>query len=195
MYGLNNEKMIENLQLVSYPRSGFHLFFNLLGQQGYVLPGSHVAEKLENRSLFTIARNPVDSVSSFLTLSKFFNFSDGTIREMANGTLFYYIEMYRWLIANADYVISYDDLLNNPAKTMLKFFKKFSIEHKDMEYSVGIEKNDLPNQYIFTSKNKEYYADALNEITLNSKLNEANDLYLKLLSLTGQTGLIGEGNE
>jgi hypothetical protein len=180
LIGVENKMSIDSFQVVTYPRSGLNFLISLLGQQGYSISAFHAFTGIDKRkSILTIARNPIDSISSYFgrvtTWKKHFDYPG--IEKMLQT----YIETYTWLIENYNYAIDYEDLVSNPNSTIEKLLAYFDMPHKDIEYNLDLVNQDPAKKYLLSSKNTEWY-QASREYLVSAKLiDEANDIYRQML--------------
>lgn len=103
--------------LITYPRSGSHFFDKLVYEKTKLhIPRSHTVNWLLDKNnkkikrIITIARDPRDSVHSWISLHQLFTPNDQKINEMITE----YILLYDFLYEKADYVIDFNDLVEYP---------------------------------------------------------------------------------
>ena len=171
---------IEDMRLITYPRSGQNLFRMLLGQQGHFIPASHeITDFLDKKQTITIIRNPVESVASAMTMVNFYKKENGygIIPHMLKK----YEETYLWLLDNATYIISYEDLIDNPQDTIEKFLDHFSLKKISVEYQLNLCKDDAKEGYLVSSKNVSSYPKALEYTKTSPFIENAKEVYQRLL--------------
>jgi hypothetical protein len=175
---------IKDAKLITYPRSGQNLFTGLLGQQNYSISRSHEISDFSNQShVITIIRNPVDSVASAIAMVDFYKeFYEQEIGySLIPSMLKEYERMYAWLLENATYVISYDDLLHNPKRTVEKFLNDLGLEWGSIEYDLGLTRDNPKNLSLVSSKNVDSYPGYLEYVKTASFVEDAKKIYAKLL--------------
>lgn len=173
-------KEIEDMKLITYPRSGQNLFRMLLRQQGYSVLASHeITHFLDKKQTITIIRNPVESVASAMAMVDFYKKENGygIIPRMLKK----YEETYTWLLENATYVISYEDLTNDPKNTIEKFLDHFSLKRSSVEYQFNLSKDDAKEGYLVSSKNVSSYPEALDYTKTAPFIEDAKEIYQKLV--------------
>jgi hypothetical protein len=172
--------LYSDLKIVTYPRSGLNFFRELLEQQNHSFDASHSIDEFKKGIIpITIARNPIDSVCSHFAMVSFYH--DGGDFLLLENFLQDYIKSYEWFLNNNTYIISYDDLVENPKKTIKKFLTSFSLSHVDIEYNINTLKDDDTKQYLVTSKNQPSYEKAKRLILQAKNLERAEDLYRQAL--------------
>jgi hypothetical protein len=156
----------------------------LLKQQEYDNTASHFMEELPNNvKLVTIARNPVDSVSSHFVMTSFYN----NLEQYQDIPVFLrdYAVYYNWFMDKADYVVSYDSLVQNPKATMEHLFDYFSMPYKEIDYDLTLDQDDASKKYLRTATGVSFY-DKVRTIALESEdLPKAQEAYQKLLTFRG----------
>jgi hypothetical protein len=136
--------------LVTFPRSGSHYFQDIIYKDTKInIEMSHSVTSIfdkdnnKQKTLITIVRDPVDSISSYLALQEV-KYGPTNLPRLEQ-TLTEYVLMYSFLYDHADYVIDFKDLVESPdhvAKTVLKllninkkdyhlFTRSYNIRHSD----------------------------------------------------------------
>lgn len=101
------------MSLITYPRTGSHYLRELLLQK---LDISMSVSHLKDEALgfvFTIARDPYETLQSFLTMCAHYNQGNRAMAEIENCS-----NLYRYLHTRANVVIDYDTLVKNPDKVV-----------------------------------------------------------------------------
>jgi len=174
------KKEIKDMRLITYPRSGQNLFRMLLRQQGYKISSSHnTADFLDKKHVVSIVRNPVDSVASAMAMIDFYKKENGYV--IIPRMLKKYEETYTWLLENATYIISYEDLTNDPKNTIEYFLDYFSLKRSDIVYDLNLSKDDAKEGYLVSSKNVSSYPEALEYTKTAPFVEDAKEIYQKLL--------------
>jgi hypothetical protein len=141
-------------------------------------------EELPNHvKTVTIARNPVDSVSSNFAMTGFFNNLEK--HEHIPVFLRYYTVYYNWFMDKADYVVSYDSLVQNPKDTMKHLFEHFSMPYKEIDYDLTLEQDDPSKKYLRTATGVSFYNKARTLVLESEELPKAQEAYQKLLTFRG----------
>lgn len=146
--------------LLTYPRSGSHFFCDALYAKAQInFTHSHYIEELfdkdnkKQRPLITIARDPIDSISSYLALAEY----RGAENEfLIPEKLTEYILMYSFLYENADYIIDFNDLIKYPSIVVEKILTLLNIT-KEKYYLFDRNINPKYESYVPTSKKLQTY--------------------------------------
>lgn len=150
--------------LLTYPRSGSHYFDDLIYEEKQLhFNKSHYTDQLfdknnnKQRTIITIARDPFDSISSYLAL---FHLDAPGNEHMISEKITEYVLMYSFLYQHADYIVDFNDLINYPKATINQIL--------DL---IGIDKSDYPRfntdsvskykGFIPSSKKLESYNDKI----------------------------------
>jgi hypothetical protein len=169
-----------DIRIVTYPRSGLNFFRELLEQQGHSFDASHSTDKFGKGVIpITIARNPIDSVCSHFAMVSFY--IGGGEYLLLEKFLESYIKDYEWFLSNNAYIISYEDLVEDPKKTIKEFLTNLSLSHTDIEYNINTLRDDSSKQYLVTSKTQPSYEKAKKLILQAKNLEKAKDLYNQAL--------------
>lgn len=98
------------ISLITYPRTGSHYFRDLILQKLDIkMSASHLKDDA-NGLVITIARDPYDTLQSFLTMSAHYDQEVGTKAEIDK-----YSNLSRFLHSRANIVIDYNTLVKNPS--------------------------------------------------------------------------------
>jgi hypothetical protein len=164
---------VKEITIVTYPRSGSNYLQNLLFNHS----GNHIkfTHKTDNsdHTIITIARDPFESIHSYVTMRKHYHPNEGYEKRYNNE----YIEMYNFLYVNANIVINYKDLTQSPIRvveeisSILKFKKSFN------NFSLPSDNKEL--SYLLSSKTSHEYK---NEHFKIKDVHDCYDSYKKLLS-------------
>jgi len=116
--------------LLTYPRSGMHFFDDTLYEiENIHFTKSHFLDELfdkdnnKQRVIITIARDPKDSISSYLGMP--YTVIDAF---SINQRISEYVFMYAFLCENADYVIDFNDLVSSPESVIKKILSLLNID-------------------------------------------------------------------
>jgi hypothetical protein len=100
---------------------------------------------------------------------------------MIPSMLIKYEETYTWLLENATYIISYEDLTNNPKNTVEYFLDYFSLKRLDIDYNLDLSRDDPSQGYLVSSKNTDSYLGALEYTKTAPFVEDAKEVYQRLL--------------
>lgn len=166
-------------KIIAYPRSGTHYLQNLIfAYSSQKIKFSHYAVP-ENSFIITIARDPFDSIQSFVSMRKHYN--PETYRE--TDYLEYYIGLYRYLNINANIVIDYNDLINFPEETTKMICNLIGFEKNVSDYHLLGDNKDM--EYLVSSKKVKEYNE---EYFKTEHMVNCYDEYHKLLSKANRVG-------
>ena len=152
--------------VLTYPRSGMHFFIDTLYEMEKIyFSRSHFLKELfdkdnnKQRIIITIARDPIDSISSYLAIDNG-SLADEflTIQRETD-----YVLMYAFLCENADYVVDFNDLIKYPESVIKKLLSLLNIDKSQYDL-FDREKNEKYKNYIPSSKSLKNY----NNIVLDS---------------------------
>lgn len=146
--------------LLTYPRSGSHYFDRLIYKQAnFHIERSHIVNHLFDknnkkvRRIITIARDPKESVASWLGLDK--SLGNGS---WPNEKVTEYILLYSFLYDNADYVIDFADLIQKPELVGKKILELLEID-KENSYRFVTDTDYDSKAYLDSSKSFGGYKD------------------------------------
>jgi len=157
--------------LLTYPRSGSHFFMDTLYEIEKInFTKSHFLDQLfdkdnnKQRTIITIARDPIDSISSYLALNRERRVMD-EFSIVKNKTD--YVLMYSFLCENADYVIDFNDLITDPDSVIKKILDLLNIDKKEYH---NFATHPIPKYKNFIPSSKElinYDKNILNSLDLD----------------------------
>jgi hypothetical protein len=137
--------------ILTYPRSGSHYLRALASQKlKILLPATHLADDAKG-FVITVARNPYDTLHSFISMSFHYNQEIGIQSEIDK-----YTRLCRLLYNKANIVIDYDTMIKTPdtvVSMLSDILDKPVVEHK-------FEQNmkDRPEEvYLVSSTTSEQY--------------------------------------
>jgi hypothetical protein len=146
--------------MVTFPRSGVNYFADFFYQlTGQDLPRSHEPMDSMGKQMFSIVRNPVDTIAS-ATAMYLTSYSHLTTEQVAESFSKQYYAFYSQILNNGpNLIIDYEKFIENPSKVLLNFIQFLGIRYRVVEY-----KNELKNHddYIVSSKTSSIYSDILN---------------------------------
>lgn len=147
--------------LITYPRSGSHYFDRLIYEKvKFHIERSHTVHQLfginnnKTRTLITIARDPKESIASWVALNKFLGSTYRGVNEMMGD----YVLLYSFLYDNADYVIDYKDLIEFPDVVTTKILELLEIDESNSSQFVTDIDYDSKT-YVQSSKTVPGYED------------------------------------
>jgi arginyl-tRNA--protein-N-Asp/Glu arginylyltransferase len=158
--------------LLTFPRSGSHYFEEIIYKEAKInIEKSHSVTKLldnngnKQKTLITIIRDPVDSMSSYLSLEESKFGLSGLTR--IDQMLTEYILMHKFLYDYADYVIDFNDLVKYPDALTKRILNLLEIKEEDY-HLFNRELNVKHSDYVESSKTlKSYRKNAFDELNIN----------------------------
>jgi hypothetical protein len=159
--------MAKTPHLLTYPRSASHYFDKLLYKKmNFHIERSHAVNGLFDqnnnkiRKIITIARDPRESISSYIALEKYFNPDKPSFfREKVTE----YILLYNFLYEHADCVIDYKDLMNKPDIVIEKVLDILNINKDNYtDFITNIDYNS--NRFLESSKSLAEYSEINKEL-------------------------------
>jgi len=148
--------------LLTYPRSGMHFFDDTLYKMEKIhFSRSHFLDELfdknnnKQRPILTIARDPIDSISSYLAIHNGIADEFLTIQRITD-----YVLMYAFLYENADYVVDFNDLVEYPEAVIKKILSLLNIDKNTYD---SFNRGHIPKfkNYIPSSKSLQHYDKSL----------------------------------
>jgi hypothetical protein len=191
--------------LLTYPRHGSHKLYYAVKQLSDIdlEKTHHKSDTDESDFIITIARNPIDTIISQITLESYFNTKtvlpekkdfnsnikneDGEIdlEKAVSECKKFYIDFYNKISDTADMIIKYEDLVNDIDMVVESICDKVDANRIDGVFDQSkVVWNEYPflNQTIFrSSTNYETYED-IKSFVLNSDLTDAILAYENILS-------------
>ena len=160
--------------VLTYPRSGMHFFDDTLYEiENIHFTRSHfidgVFDKNNNkiRTIITISRDPIDSISSYLALYNGFDLHYVEHDNVFQEKITEYVLMYSFLCEHADYVIDFNDLVQHSKPVIKKILNLLNIDKNKYDF---FHKNVIPRHkdYIPSSKSlTNYNKNMLNNFDLD----------------------------
>lgn len=121
--------------LLTYPRSGSHYLDRLIYKKAkFHIERSHAVQHSFDRNnekikrIVTIARDPKESIISYIALEKHISPSN---HPRTSEMITEYVLLYNFLCKHADYVIDYQDLINDPDQTAKKLLEVLEIDEEN----------------------------------------------------------------
>ena len=118
--------------LLTYPRSGSHYFNDMLYKEAKInFNKSHYIDQLfdknnnKMRIIITIARDPVETLTSYLALTAI---NERNHEYIVSERITEYVLMYSYLCNNVDYVIDFNDLIKYPKDLIEKLLNLLDID-------------------------------------------------------------------
>jgi hypothetical protein len=150
--------------LLTYPRSGMHFFDdNLYEIEKIHFTQSHLLEQLfdknnnKQRRIITIARDPIDSIPSYLAHLGY-NYLNDKRDFLIREKITEYVLMYAFLCEHADYVIDFNDLVKYPEPVIKKILELLKIDKNQYDC---FNRNIVPrnDHWIPSSKSLPHYKE------------------------------------
>lgn len=149
-----NKELIPNLVLQTFPRSGSHyLVDTLLEYTGLRLKKTHTRSKLPGESIISIIRDPFDSIHSIMKQTQDKGKPEQSIEQLQNQYIFFY----HWMCQKSDYIIDFNDLVNQPDAVVRKLCNDFDIICYGPKFYTG--PNERNEDYSESSKTLDNYYD------------------------------------
>ncbi len=121
--------------LLTYPRSGSHYFDDMLYEEEKIhFTKSHYLDQLfdkdgsKRRKIITIARDPIDSISSYLALNEYRLESEDDTEFVIKEKITEYVLMYSFLYDHADYIIDFNDLITYQKSVIKRILDLLNID-------------------------------------------------------------------
>lgn len=146
--------------LLTYPRSGSHYLDKLIYKKAkFHIERSHAVnhsfdkDNKKTKRIITIARDPKESIISYIALEKHISPSS---HPRTNEMITEYILLYNFLCEHADYVIDYQDLIDQPEKISEKLLETLEInEENSYRFLTNIDYDS--KNYVQSSKDLAFY--------------------------------------
>lgn len=148
--------------LFTYPRSGSHYFADLLYKEAQInfIKSHYTGDTFDKnnekrRTIITIARDPKDSILSYLALM---DLESRCHESIVYEKITEYILMYDFLFKHADYVIDFNDMINYPESVIKKILSLLKIDENNYHL---FDRNFVPKykNFIPSSKTLPNYKD------------------------------------
>lgn len=158
-----------DLIICTYPRSGVNFLSNMLKENTDInFCYTHKSPINRDNNLTTIIRNPVESISSWVSMGLHFDYiedryKDSNLDLYIEGAIRKYLSFYNYIKSSVNFIIDFDDLINNPNAEFLKLLNFFNFTINDNVKSSGVN-DDTKNGRISTSKNTMFYDIVTNKI-------------------------------
>jgi hypothetical protein len=164
--------------ILTFPRSGSNLLENTLEAMGmFRLSKSHSCWDASKKYVITIARDPLDSLTSFAAMRM--HYRDGNI---GKNIVAQYCSTYQYLINNANVVIDYNDLVSDPHKVTGNLIVHLGKNVYFKTPRIRRNKDAENRKYLVSSAGSDQYPIA-KELMEMEDLSRCYELYNKLLSL------------
>ena len=150
--------------LLTYPRSGMHFFDdNLYEIEKIHFTQSHFLEQLfdknknKQRIIITIARDPINSITSYVAHNHY-DYPNDKKNFLIREKMTEYVLMYAFLCEHADYVIDFNDLIKYPKLVIKKILELLKIDKNEYHY---FNRNIVPRNegYLESSKSAPSYKE------------------------------------
>jgi hypothetical protein len=162
-----------SVAFISFPRSGSNFIGTNYGRflEGDVYHSHEIAEINDFDTVFSIIRNPFDSIASMVTLSLDHS---KNIEDNCMAVYLYYLIFYHKIINKKDIIfIKFDDVINNFVQTIKTVGKIVGHEYNGNVTPIYPEPTE---DFLSTSKNNSRY-ESVCEVLKTIDLTKCNELY------------------
>jgi hypothetical protein len=192
-----------DIVLVSYPRSGNNYFtanYNNIAINHKITFSHDHLDIFKNKNVITIVRDPVECVSSLISLylhNSNKTLSEKELSEMIDLGLLKYMKIINTALLKEDVtMLDFNDVVNNFTDIAIFLKNKYNKEYKIDSFSkdffinnrvlpiVGVLPFGDTSKFLHTSKNLKTYDYIKYKIMIHPKLIEYKDLYQKALKKT-----------
>jgi hypothetical protein len=184
-----------SIAIVTYPRTGSHYLQLLLSSSfGEIIEKFHFYQKETMGSLsrydclISTVRNPIDSMSSMLTMESFFFENKEDLYVHINKVMNRYIEVYLEFHENAkekvDILFDYEDIDKKRNELVSYVSNKTNKKIINNDYS-HVVVNNIKNKYLASSKMSEQYEE-IKKIVTEKNLSSCFDVYNICKSMTAK---------
>ena len=151
---------------VTFPRSGINYFSDYFEQMtSMMLLRSHKYKKIPNFVYFSIARDPIETITSEAAMILSSNNFD--IDEVIADSCKKYLDFYRDVMnKQIDYIFKYEDLVLKTDKVLMFFLEYTKTEYKKIEYTSSLQDGKQSNEYLVSSKKSNIYNEVLQKVKL-----------------------------
>jgi hypothetical protein len=166
--------------LATYPRSGQHLLRENIIQRFKInnFIWTHEIEKNLKNKLITIARNPTDSIVSWVAMNNYYNKNENLLKAIKNAQLEYNL-FYSYILNYVNVVINYDYLNTEMEKIIQYIGKSFNLMPNNDTVILNI-KDEKENKHLVSSKQNLKY-DSIYKIVEDTDLSKEFILYKETL--------------
>jgi hypothetical protein len=172
--------------LSTYPRTGKHLLHGYLSvQTNLTIKGTHFPKSENNFLTVSTLRNPIDTLTSHVSMhlnqtdSKKYT-DEQNIKNLCILAASKYISFYNDIEKITDNIILYDRLLDDPNKTLLKFYNKNKIKPISNSLNGTKWKDNYKDGYIVSSKKLFFYNDVKYFLSQIDQIDECQYIYKKI---------------
>ena len=167
--------------LATYPRSGQHFLREQIKQRLDIKDFHHTHETLKkiDSKIITIARNPIDSISSWVAMEDYY-YKNVDIQKVTKKAKIKYNIYYKYLLKNADIVIDYNFLNSNINEIINDLSIFLNIKQINNIFYNSIA-NEVDKKHLISSKENNNYNNIYKILSHISFTNE-DLLYKELLN-------------
>jgi hypothetical protein len=174
--------------IVTLPRVGSnYLQDRILQHTGMFVPRHHVTQ---DNKMITIARDPIDFLTSEVAMSYFYDTSSNTLDKLVNSTLRnLWLNDYSKYFTKTDdmtivdqfeIIIDYDRLINFPVETIKSVARHMGVEIITQDYESGRLKDYTEHGHIISSKKVKEY-DMIRKYIEDTDLSKLYEIYHAML--------------
>jgi hypothetical protein len=167
-----------NTIILTAPRSGSNLLENTLEAMSLIrIRKTHKCWEVKDNFIITIVRDPLETLISWAAMRM--HYRDGDVKK---DIVTLYCSTYRYLIKNADVIIDYNELVDNPHTVTKNIIDYMGL--KTFFNTPRIERNqDDPNRRYLVSSTSSGYYEVAKKMLKDRDLSECYRLYEEALSL------------
>ena len=133
---------------------------------------THEYKKIPNFVYFSIARDPLETITSDAAMILSHNNFD--IDEVIADSCKKYLDFYRDIMnKRIDYIFKYEDLVLKTDKVLMFFLEYTKTEYKEITYTSSLQDGKQSRQYLVSSKKTNIY----NQVLEKAKLLDLSEQY------------------
>ena len=166
--------------LATYPRSGQHVLRENIIQRFKInnFVWTHEIEKNLDNKLITIARNPIDSIVSWVAMTNHYNKNENLLKAIKHAQLEYNL-FYSYILDYVNVIINYNYLNTEMEKIIQYIGKSFNLTPNNDTVILNI-KDEKENKHLVSSKQNLKY-DYIYKIVEDIDLSKEFILYKETL--------------
>jgi hypothetical protein len=176
---------MKKIEIVTIPRTGTRYLRSLMLQSfdDVQVDKSHVFEHDNGKTVISLARNPLDAITSAASMLFYY---EGWDQDKLIRFVNHYSYLGKQLIDGADIMIKFEDLTNYPEKIISHLSNRLELDIVNREYSNDIF--DKPWVKSLASSKKYIDYKKVKDAVLLFDLSEAEEVYQKMLEKSIRVG-------